>query len=282
MQLKTKKTEVAAVKEKASVEKASNKAIKEASPPTKPVSVLDPKGLNNLINKKGTPLSDTYDELDTAFSDYLSFLEKKKGEGAERLSEAQEAREARLFAELAATSARFAGQAGPGGFLAKLNQAALPSIAELKNIQGDFRKESRAAKDIEGDILKDKLNINLAKTKLDMERSKLASENNLRAAKANAERTANVYGLEANEAYDKLVKSIDNLSISPIQKITVYKRFTGLLNIGTNPTSAVNTANAFALSLAKPNTEQGEKAGTAQATIDAAKNKIGKAKEASL
>jgi hypothetical protein len=266
------------IEKEANVEKTQKAATTAAGVKT---SVLDPKGLNNLINKKGTPLSDTYDELDTAFSDYLSFLEKKKGEGAERLSEAQEAREARLFAELAATSARFAGQAGPGGFLAKLNQAALPSIAELKNIQGDFRKESRAAKDIEGDILKDKLNINLAKTKLDMERSKLASENNLRAAKANAERTANVYGLEANEAYDKLVKSIDNLSISPIQKITVYKRFTGLLNIGTNPTSAVNTANAFALSLAKPNTEQGEKAGTAQATIDAAKNKIGKAKEAS-
>ena len=78
---------------------------------------------------------------DKGFGDYLTFLEKKKGEGAERLSEAEEAREASLFAELAATSARFAGQAGPGGFLAKLNQAALPSIAELKNIQKDFRKE---------------------------------------------------------------------------------------------------------------------------------------------
>jgi len=200
----------------------------------------------------GSPeLSKVYSELDTAFSDYLSFLEKKKGEGAERLSEAEEARESRLFAELAATSARFAGQAGPGGFLAKLNQAALPSIAELKNIQGDFRKESRAAKDIEGDILKDKLNINLAKTKLDMKRSELESQNLLRAAKAQAERIANRYGLDANEAYDKLVKSINDLTIAPFQKVQVYNRFTNLLNEGTNPTSAVNTANAFALSLGK-------------------------------
>ena len=127
-----------------------------------------------------------YSELDTAFSDYLSFLEKKKGEGAERLSEAEEAREARLFAELAATSARFAGQAGPGGFLAKLNQAALPSIAELKNIQSDFRKERRAAKDIEQEVLKEGLNINLAKAKLDMQRSELESQNRLRKAKAYA------------------------------------------------------------------------------------------------
>lgn len=244
-------------------------------------STLDPKQLNDLANKKGTPLSDNYNDLDKAFSDYLSFLEKKKGEGSERLSEAEEAREASLFAELAATSARFAGQAGPGGFLAKLNQAALPSIAELKNIQKDFRKEKQAAKDIEGDVLKDKLNINLAKARLDMERSELASQNLLRAAKARAELTADAYGLEANEAYDKLVKSIDGLSISPIQKITVYKRFTGLLNEGTNPTTAVNTANAFALSLAKGSTEQGGKATSTQKTIDAARDKIGKAQKTS-
>ena len=228
----------------------------------------------------GSPeLSKVYNELDTAFSDYLSFLEKKKGEGAERLSEAEESREARLFAELAATSARFAGQAGPGGFLAKLNQAALPSIAELKNIQGDFRKESRAAKDIEGDILKDKLNINLAKTKLDMERSKLDSENLLRAAKAQAELTADAYGLDANDAYDKLLKSIDGLTISPIQKATVVKKFTGLLNKGTNPTTAVNNANAFALSLTKGSARPSDTTGTGttQAALDAeqaAKKKI--------
>ena len=266
------------IKKEANIEKAANAAIKSAEVEK---SVLDPKQLNNLVNKEGTPLSDSYDELDTAFSDYLSFLEKKKGEGAERLSEAEEAREARLFAELAATSARFAGKAGPGGFLAKLNQAALPSIAELKNIQSDFRKESRAAKDIEGDILKDKLNINLAKTKLDMERSKLASENNLRLAKANAERVANRYGLDANEAYDKLVKSINELTIEPFQKQQVYTRFTNLLNEGVNPTTAVNTANSFALSLARTGSRRGKEAGTTQATIDAARDKIGKAQEAS-
>ena len=114
-----------------------------------------------------------------------------------------------------------------------------------------------------------------------MERSELASQNLLRAAKARAELTADAYGLEANEAYDKLVKSIDGLSISPIQKITVYKRFTGLLNAGTNPTSAVNTANAFALSLSKGSTEQGGKATSTQKTIDAARDKIGKAQKTS-
>lgn len=231
-----------AIEKEADVEKAQKIATEEAGVST---SVLDPKGLNNLINKKGTPLSDTYDELDTAFSDYLSFLEKKKGEGAERLSEAEEAREARLFAELAATSARFAGQAGPGGFLAKLNQAALPSIAELKNIQSDFRKESRAAKDIEGDILKDKLNINLAKTKLDMERSKLASENLLRTAKAEAERVSNTYGLDADKTFANLVKTVDTLSIGQIDRITIIKRYTSLLKQGYNPTDAVNTALGF-------------------------------------
>jgi len=269
--------EDAAVKKQADVEKTQKLATQKAGVET---SVLNPKRLNNLKNKEGTPLSDTYNELDTAFSDYLSFLEKKKGEGAERLSEAEEARESRLFAELAATSARFAGQAGPGGFLAKLNQAALPSIAELKNIQGDFRKESRAAKDIEGDILKDKLNINLAKTKLDMERSKLESENLLRAAKAQAEGIANRYGLDANEAYDKLVKSINDLTIAPFQKVQVYNRFTNLLNEGTNPTSAVNTANAFALSLAKGSVRPSGTTGTktTQAALNdaqqAAKKKI--------
>ena len=245
--IKNQEAEVAALKNQAKEEAVTKQAAKDGGGTTPVLNSNERKRLED-----GSPeLSKVYKELDTAFSDYLSFLEKKKGEGAERLSEAQEAREARLFAELAATSARFAGQAGPGGFLAKLNQAALPSIAELKNIQGDFRKESRAAKDIEGDILKDKLNINLAKTKLDMERSKLDSENLLRSAKAQAELTANAYGLDANDAYDKLLKSIDGLTIDPIQKATVVKRFTGLLNSGTNPTTAVNNANAFALSLIK-------------------------------
>ena len=263
--------EVDALKKQAQEEAVKTQAAK-AGGGTAPV-------LNSNEQKRlgdGSPeLSKVYNELDTAFSDYLSFLEKKKGEGAERLSEAEEARESRLFAELAATSARFAGQAGPGGFLAKLNQAALPSIAELKNIQGDFRKESRAAKDIEGDILKDKLNINLAKTKLDMERSKLESENDLRSAKAQAERIANRYGLDANEAYDKLVKSINDLTIAPFQKVQVYNRFTNLLNEGTTPTSAVNTANAFALSLVKGSVRPSGTTGTK--TTQAALNDVQRA-----
>lgn len=267
----------AAIKTQSDIEKASQAAIGAAT--QKSPTILSPTEISGF-GKGEKALSNAYDNLDTAFSDYLSFLEKKKGEGAERLSEAEESREARLFAELAATSARFAGQAGPGGFLAKLNQAALPSIAELKNIQGDFRKESRAAKDIEGDILKDKLNINLAKTKLDMERSKLDSENNLRAAKAEAELTADAYGLDANDAYDKLLKSIDGLTIDPIQKATVVKRFTGLLNSGTNPTTAVNNANAFALSLIKGSARPSGAAGTR--TTQAALNDAQQAAKAKL
>ena len=239
--IKNQEAEVAALKNQAKEEAVIKQAAKAGGGTTPVLNSNERKRLED-----GSPeLSKVYKELDTAFSDYLSFLEKKKGEGAERLSEAEESREARLFAELAATSARFAGQAGPGGFLAKLNQAALPSIAELKNIQGDFRKESRAAKDIEGDILKDKLNINLAKTKLDMERSKLASENDLRAAKAEAERVSDTYGLDADKTFANLVKTVDTLSIGQIDRITIIKRYTSLLRQGYNPTDAVNTALGF-------------------------------------
>ena len=243
--IKKQEAEAAAVDEQAAVEKAANQAVKEASPPKKPVSVLSAEELNTLLTKKGNPLSDNYDKLDTAFSDYLSFLEKKKGETDVEMAEAQEAREMRLFAELAATSARFAGQAGPGGFLAKLNQAALPSIAELKDIQSDFRKEMKAAKNIEGDILKDKLNINLAKTKLDMERSKLESENNLRAAKAYAERTADAYGLDAKEAYDSLDKSLKESLVDPYIRATAYDMLAKQIERGENPNIALSRVTGF-------------------------------------
>jgi hypothetical protein len=243
--IKKEEAKNAAVKEQAAVEKAANQAVKAAAPPEKSGNFLTAEDLNNLLNKRGKPLSDSYDTLDKSFNDYLTFLEKKKGEGAEKLSEAEEAREARLFAELAATSARFAGQAGPGGFLAKLNQAALPSIAELKNIQKDFRKERQAAKDIEGDILKDKLNINLAKAKLDMERSKLASENNLRAAKAYAERTADAYGLDAKEAYDSLDKSLKDSLIDPYIRATAYDMLAKQIERGENPNIALSRVTGF-------------------------------------
>jgi len=279
VKLDMKKMETEALARKAAEDKAAKAAAKEGGGDG---GILDANENKNLQDGD-KEFSNAYDTLDKAFDDYLSFLEKKKGEGAEKLSEAEEAREARLFAELAATSARFAGQAGPGGFLAKLNQAALPSIAELKDIQKDFRKEKQAAKDIEQEVLKEGLNINLARAKLNMERSELESQNLLRAAKADAERTANMYGLDANEAYDKLLKSIDKLTISQIQKATIVKRFSGLLNSGTNPTTAVNTANALALSLARgsarPSGTSGT--GTAQSTIDAARDKIGKAQKAS-
>jgi hypothetical protein len=224
------------------------------------------------------PAEDSYGKVDKAFDDYLSFLEKKKSTADERLTEAEESKEVQLFAELAAASARFAGEKGPAGFLAKLNKAALPSIENLKEIQKDFRKESRAAKDIEEEVLKEGLNINLAREKLNLERSKIASENDLRAAKAQAERMANRYGLDANEAYDKLVKSINDLTIAPFQKVEVYNRFTNLLNEGVNPTSAVNAANDFALSLAKTGSRRDKEAGTTQAALNdaqqAAKKKL--------
>ena len=244
-------------------------------------SVLEPKQLNNLINKEGTPLSDTYNDLDKAFSDYLSFLENKKGETDVEMAEAQEAREMRLFAELAATSARFAGQAGPGGFLAKLNQAALPSIAELKNIQSDFRKEMKAAKDIEGDILKDKLNINLAKARLDMERSKLESENLLRAAKAQAELVADRYGLDAKESVDSLDKAMTGLTVSNVVRAKAFNLQAQLLNRGTDPDQAYATTMRFVTG--QTGVRPGGTSGTTttQSAIEAARDKIGKAQEAS-
>lgn len=265
------------IKKEANIEKTENVATQSAGVDK---SILDPKQLNNLVNKEGTPLSDSYDELDTAFSDYLSFLEKKKGEGAERLSEAEEAREARLFAELAATSARFAGQAGPGGFLAKLNQAALPSIAELKNIQSDFRKESRAAKDIEGDILKDKLNINLAKTKLDMERSKLESENVLRAAKARAELTADAYGQDAKETVDSLDKAMTGLLVDNQIRAEAFNLQAQLLYRGDDPDKAYATTMRFVRSQIGVRPSGTTETTITQSIIDAARDKIGKAKEA--
>ena len=225
----------AAIKTQSDIEKASQAAIGAAT--QKSPTILSPTEISGF-GKGEKALSNAYDNLDTAFSDYLSFLEKKKGEGAERLSEAEEARESRLFAELAATSARFAGQAGPGGFLAKLNQAALPSIAELKNIQGDFRKESRAAKDIEGDILKDKLNINLAKTKLDMKRSELESQNLLRAAKAQAELTADAYGQDAKETVDSLDKAMNGLTVSNEVRAAAFNLQAQLLYKGEDPDKA--------------------------------------------
>ncbi len=243
--IKKEEAKNAAVKEQAAVEKAANQAVKAASPPEKSGQFFTAEELNNLLKKKGKPLSDSYDTLDKAFGDYLTFLEKKKGEGAERLSEAEEAREASLFAELAATSARFAGQAGPGGFLAKLNQAALPSIAELKNIQKDFRKEKQAAKDIEGDILKDKLNINLAKAKLDMERSELESQNLLRAAKAQAELTADTYGQDAKETVDSLDKAMKGLLVSNQVRAAAFNLQAQLLYKGEDPDKAYATTMRF-------------------------------------
>ena len=88
-------------------------------------------------------------------------------------------------------------------------------------------------------------------------------------------------GLDANEAYDKLVKSINDLTIEPFQKVQVYNRFTNLLNEGVNPTTAVNTANSFALSLARTGSRRGKEAGTTESAIEAARDKIGKAQEAS-
>jgi hypothetical protein len=279
--IKKQEAEAAALKDQAKEEAVKAEAAKAGGGSA---PVLNPNELKRL--GEGSPeLSKVYSELDTAFSDYLSFLEKKKGEGAERLSEAEEAREARLFAELAATSARFAGQAGPGGFLAKLNQAALPSIAELKNIQSDFRKESRAAKDIEGDILKDKLNINLAKTKLDMERSKLESENLLRAAKAQAEGV--VGGLDANEGANFVAKVSEGLTkLDPRGAAMVGERYLSNLGEGMTPRAAARNALDYADTLSRnPSLTSGARGGgprkTASETVDdAARRNIEKVRGA--
>ena len=274
VKLDMKKMETEALARKAAEDKAAKAAAKEGGGDG---GILDANENKNLQDGK-REFSSAYDTLDKAFDDYLSFLEKKKEETDVEMAEAQEAREMRLFAELAATSARFAGQAGPGGFLAKLNQAALPSIAELKDIQSDFRKEMKAAKDIEGDILKDKLNINLARAKLDMERSKLESENNLRAAKAQAELTADAYGQDAKETVDSLDKAMTGLTVSNQVRAAAFNLQAQLLYKGEDPDKAYATTMRFVRSQTGVRPSGASETRTTQAALNdaqqAAKKKL--------
>ena len=244
VKLDMKKMETEALARETAVDKAANAAKKAASGDASILSA----GENKNLQDGAKEFSSAYDTLDKAFDDYLSFLEKKKGEGAEKLSEAEEAREARLFAELAATSARFAGQAGPGGFLAKLNQAALPSIAELKNIQKDFRKERQSAKDIEQEVLKEGLNINLARAKLNMQRSELESQNALRAAKSLAEGV--VGGLDANEGANFVAKISEGMvKLDPRGRSMIASRYLSNLGRGMTPRAAANNALDYAITI---------------------------------
>ena len=246
VKLDMKKMETEALARKAGEEKAAVAAAKEGGGDG---GILDANENKNLQDGK-KEFSSAYDTLDKAFDDYLSFLEKKKGETDVEMAEAQEAREMRLFAELAATSARFAGQAGPGGFLAKLNQAALPSIAELKDIQSDFRKEMKAAKDIEQDVLKEGLNINLARAKLNMRRSELESQNRLRKAKAEAESV--VGGLDANEGANFVAKVSEGITeLNPRGRVMIGERYLSNLGEGMTPRAAARNALDYADTLGR-------------------------------
>lgn len=261
--------ETKALARKAGEEKAAVAAAKEGGGDG---GILDANENKNLQDGK-EEFSSAYDTLDKAFDDYLSFLEKKKGETDVEMAEAQEAREMRLFAELAATSARFAGQAGPGGFLAKLNQAALPSIAELKDIQSDFRKEMKAAKDIEQDVLKEGLNINLARAKLNIRRSELESQNRLRKAKAEAEGV--VGGLDANEGANFVAKVSEGLTkLDPRGATMVGERYLSNLGEGMTPRAAARNALDYADTLSRnPSLTSGTGGGprkTAGETVDEA------------
>ena len=264
VKLDMKKMETEALARETAVDKAANAAKKAASGDASILSA----GENKNLQDGAKEFSSAYDTLDKAFDDYLSFLEKKKGEGAEKLSEAEEAREARLFAELAATSARFAGQAGPGGFLAKLNQAALPSIAELKNIQKDFRKERQSAKDIEQEVLKEGLNINLARAKLNMQRSELESQNALRAAKSLAEGV--VGGLDANEGANFVAKISEGMvKLDPRGRSMIASRYLSNLGRGMTPRAAANNALDYAITINRnPSLTSGAEGGSRKTASD--------------
>ena len=264
VKLDMKKMETEALARETAVDKAANAAKKDASGDASILSAGETKNLQDGDKE----FSSAYDTLDKAFDDYLSFLEKKKGEGAEKLSEAEEAREARLFAELAATSARFAGQAGPGGFLAKLNQAALPSIAELKNIQKDFRKERQSAKDIEQEVLKEGLNINLARAKLNMQRSELESQNALRAAKSLAEGV--VGGLDANEGANFVAKISEGMvKLDPRGRSMIASRYLSNLGRGMTPRAAANNALDYAITINRnPSLTSGAEGGSRKTASD--------------
>jgi len=264
VKLDMKKMETEALARKAAEDKAATAAAKEGGGDG---GILDANENKNLQDG-AKEFSSAYDTLDKAFDDYLSFLEKKKGEGAEKLSEAEEAREARLFAELAATSARFAGQAGPGGFLAKLNQAALPSIAELKNIQKDFRKERQSAKDIEQEVLKEGLNINLARAKLNMQRSELESQNALRAAKSLAEGV--VGGLDANEGANFVAKISEGMvKLDPRGRSMIASRYLSNLGRGMTPRAAANNALDYAITINRnPSLTSGAEGGSRKTASD--------------
>ena len=264
VKLDMKKMETEALARKAAEDKAAKAAAIDGGGDR---GILDANERKNLQDGD-KEFSSAYDTLDKAFDDYLSFLEKKKGEGAEKLSEAEEAREARLFAELAATSARFAGQAGPGGFLAKLNQAALPSIAELKNIQKDFRKERQSAKDIEQEVLKEGLNINLARAKLNMQRSELESQNALRAAKSLAEGV--VGGLDANEGANFVAKISEGMvKLDPRGRSMIASRYLSNLGRGMTPRAAANNALDYAITINRnPSLTSGAEGGSRKTASD--------------
>ena len=242
-ELSDEEKKVAAETQKAAeIEKAAN-AVQAETSAAASNNIIDPNANVNLA--RGKPeLTNTYGDLDKAFADYLSFLDKEKESKDDLKTEADESRESQLWAELAATSARFAGQAGPGGFLSKLNKAALPSIERLKEIQKDYRKEMKAAKAIEKDVLKNKLNINLAKTKLDMERSKLDSENDLRSAKAYAERVTRS-NLEAKDAYNALDKSLEKGLQTPLVRATAFNLLAGQIERGVGVDKALATVTNF-------------------------------------
>ena len=175
---------------------SSKQPEKKAAPEKEPTTK------KSKTYKPSSPVMQAYADVDKAFDAYMDFLNKKQKSKDERISEAQDAKERNLWLALAEGSAKLGSDTGPGGLLSKIGRS-IP-YKDLKKIQSDFRKEVRAAKDIEEDVLKGKLSLNMGRAKLRLEREKLDIERmkgeaaaNLANAKAAYERSGRGREFEA-------------------------------------------------------------------------------------
>ena len=212
-------------------------------------------------NKRKTPLSpltNAYDEVDKSFADYMKFLEKKDKSRDERMSEAEENRERNLYLNMAEGFANLGTDTEPGGIVGKFTRN-IP-FKQLKKTQDDFRKEVRAVKDIEEEVMKGKLTMNMAKAKLGVEKEKIAIQRltanaaaNLANARASAEAKGNI--VEFNDgvaAIDAALKG--SIQLDPRVKTKIVQDYITLFNNGVSPSVALQ----MSLTQNQPRRETGQ------------------------
>ena len=190
-----------------------------------------------------SPLTNAYDEVDKSFADYMKFLEKKDKSRDERMSEAEENRERNLYLNMAEGFAKLGTDTEPGGILGKITRN-IP-FKELKKTQDDFRKEVRAVKDIEEEVMKGKLTMNMAKAKLGVEKEKIAIQRltanaaaNLANARASAERQGNI--VEFNDGIAAIKTAVEgSIQLDPRQRFKIVKDYINLTSTGVSPSVAL-------------------------------------------